>query len=205
MELDQATRAGLGLAMNEADFVDLSFDPALGLATATLRLPTLADAANERLRTVQFVLHPVARVVASLRQRVRPWDDAGSTVVPIAFADLPDVVRSFGGQPIYGCEFFDVHETEQEHWLGRESLDWKKGDGAAPHSLTLFQESVDRQLDVCLWFRDLELLDDRGFRIQPERLAAAGVAFWKAFHRRDARTEGLGLFPLGSPTEPRIG
>lgn len=205
MELDQATRAGLGLAMNEADFVDLSFDPAFGLATATLRLPTLADEAAQRLRTVQFLVHPVARVVASLRRRVRPWDDEGSTVAALTLEELPAVVRSFGGQPVYGLEFFDVHETEQKHWLGRESLDWKRGDGEAPHSLTLFQESVDRQLDLCLWFRDLELLDDRGFRIPPGRLAADGAAFWKAFHRRDARTEGLGLFPLGSPTEPRIG
>lgn len=182
--------------MNEADFVDLSFDPALGLATATLRLPVLADEAAQRLRTVQFVLHPVARIVASLRQRVQPWDDAGSTVVPVALADLPAVVRSFGGQPVYGWDFFDVHETQQLHWLARESLDWKQGTGSAPHSLTLFQESVDRHLDLCLWFRDLELLDDRGFRLRPERIAEDGDAFWKALHRRDRRTEGHGLFPL---------
>lgn len=195
MEWNEATRSGLGVALNEADLVGLAFDLVTRTAVVTLLVPALAADSAHRAREVQLLLHPVARVAASLRRGV--WNDRDAAVVPQRLDDLPATVRSFGGQPIYGFEFFDVHERELATWGDRLSLDWRSGSGAGAHSLALFQEGgLDRHLDLCLWFDDLEILDGRGMRVRVEDFVAEGSAWWCAFRAGDARTQGHGMFAL---------
>ncbi len=194
MNWNEATRSGLGVALNEADLVGLAFDLATRTAVVTLLVPTLAAAEPQRAREVQLLLHPVARVAASLRGGA--WNDRSAPVVPQRLQDLPATVRSFGGQPIYGFEFVDVHERELAQWGDRLSLDWRGGGRDGEHSLFLFQEGVSRHLDLCLWFDDLEILDGRGMRVRVEDFLAGGRDWWRAFRAGDQRAQGHGLVPL---------
>jgi hypothetical protein len=62
-------------------------------------------------------------------------------------------VQRFGGQPIYGWEFFDQHEKELAKWGDRLSLDWRSGTDGLSRSITVFQESFgpkDAILDLCV-------------------------------------------------------
>ncbi len=194
MKLDEATRSGLGVALNEADLVGVRIDAATRTATVTLLVPVLDESPAHRQREVQLLLHPVDRVVASLRAGC--WNDRAAAVLPLTLPDLPVAVRSFGGQPIYGWDFFDVHETELARWGDRLSLDWRGGTGGGEHPLTLFQEGHDRHLDLCLWFDDLEVLDARGLRVPLSDFVAGGRQWWSAFRANDPRAGGHGLVPL---------
>jgi hypothetical protein len=194
MKLHEATLSGLDVVLNEADFVGLAFDPVSKVATVTLMTPCLAGTTAPRQRELQLLLHPVARLAASLRDG--HVADATAAVLPVTVEQLPAVVRSFGGQPVYGFSFFDQHDGEMAKWGNRLSLDRRDESCAGAHSLTLFQEGLDRHLDLCLWFDDLEVLDERGMRLHLDDLVADARAWWQAFRAGDHRTTGLGLFPL---------
>lgn len=193
MELDQATCCGLGVALNEADLVDVAVDAGRRTATVTLLAPHLP--ADGGWRTIQLLLSPVVRVAASLR--LGAWNDERAATQPFDLGDLSAVVRTFGGQPIHGWEFFDQPASARASWAERLSLDWRATEPAlARHTLELFQEGPTRHLDLCLWFDDLEILDERGLRLDVAAFVAGGTDFWHALRRRDPQVVGRGLFPL---------
>lgn len=193
MNWNESTLSGLGVALNEADLVGVHIDPASRTATVTLLVLSLDN--ERRAREIQLLLTPVSRVAASLR--CGAWNDPLAAVLPLQLDTLSAAVQSFGGQPIYGWEFFDRHDEELALWGDRKSLDWRVA-GAAParHSICLFQEGLERHLDLCVWFDDLEVLDERGMRIDLAALIADGEGWWAALRNHDPRTRGHGLFPL---------
>jgi hypothetical protein len=136
----------------------------------------------------------VARATASLRNA--RWDDTNAAAEPFTLADLLGVVQSFGGLPVYGWEFFDVHERSMKEWGTRLSLDWSSELGRSTHSLTLFQEPGDRILDLCIWFDELEVRDPAGNTISVSEFARSGRSWWDRFYAGDERTKGVGLAPL---------
>jgi len=190
MNLNEATRTGLGVAIDAADLVGVAVDPATRTAIVTFLVPVPADGECRRARDVQLLLHPVARVAASLRHGA-PHGRA-ATVVAQSLGDLPATVRSFGGMPVHGCGFFDAHETGLAQWGDRLSLDWRSGRGAGRHSLTLCQDAADRRVDLCIWFDDLEVLDGRGFRIPVASFIADGRECRRASRARGLPTAGRG-------------
>src|SRR5262245_48155130 len=152
MELDADLKHSLGVALNEATLLGIELDTYSRRVGATLSVLTLpADGApmpdDPR---VQLLFAPVGRVVASLRQG--RWDDPDAAVATVTAEQLLDVVRSFGGLPIYGWDFFDTAELELNKLGRRLSLDWRAGDDGTTHSVLFFQEGPDRHLDVIIWF-----------------------------------------------------
>jgi len=130
------------------------------------------------------------------------WDDTKAPLIPVAPNELLDTVRSFGGLPVYGWEFLDVHEREMAQWGDRLSLDWRSPSGAHPpgcglsHSLLLFQDGGDRHLDLCVWFDEIEARKPDGMPMPLAELAAGGRRWWDALNTRDPRTADTGIFPL---------
>ena len=177
--LDEDMRGGLNTALNEADLLGLELDPSRRIAAATFRvlsLPEIGDAPPDR--RVQFVFRPVGRCIASPRNG--RWDDEVAPVVPFDVADLLKVVQSFGALPIYGWEFFDVHATELGKWGRRASFDWSAGEDGVGHSISLFQDTSDRILDICLWFDDLEIRRPDGIAVPIEEFIDGGRRWWDA-------------------------
>jgi hypothetical protein len=103
--------------------------------------------------------------------------------------------------PIYGWDFFDVHERELAQWGDRTSLDWRANGDESRHSLSLFQDPDDRHLDLCIWFDDLEVLDSRGCRIPLDAFLETGADWWRAFFDGDERTGGHGMAPLSAQAQ----
>lgn len=195
MSLSPEQVQGLGVALNEASLLGLEVSPERCLAAATFAVLTLPDAgaASDDAR-VQFQFHGVGRVAASLRHG--RWDDAKARVDTFPLARLLEVVQSFNGLPIYGWEFFDVHEQHFAKWSDRLSLDFRCATGGSKHSISLFQDGGDRILDICLWFEDLSIHSPLGVNIRLEDFIAGGRRWWDAFYQGDERTAGAGIIPL---------
>jgi hypothetical protein len=145
-------RCELGVALNEADLLGVEVDSKRRIAAATFRVLTIpAEEPSPDDCRVQFLFHPVGRVTASLRNGF--WNDDHAEVVPFSLGELLTVVQSFGGQPIYGWEFFDVHDKELAKWGERLSLDWRSGTDGLSRSISVFQESgagPPKHLDLCV-------------------------------------------------------
>lgn len=195
MTLTEEQRTGLGIALDEADLLGFEVNPERRIAGATFRVLTLPESGPlPDDRRVQLLFRPVGRVAASLRNG--RWDDPHAAVVPFPIDDLLTIVESFGSLPIYGGEYIDVHASELEKWGDRLSLDWRSGADGLSHSITVFQGSSSRILDLCVWFDELEIRDPGGNRIPLDAFLAAGKRWWDAFHAGDERTKGCGMFPL---------
>ena len=133
-------RNDLGIALNEAHLLGFEVDPERRIAAATFCVLTLPVHGRPPDDTrVQMLFSPVGRVAASLRNGF--WNDEKAALVPFALHELLGVVQSFGGQPFYGWEFFDIHEKELPKWANRLSLDWQCGTDGLSHSIAVFQSS----------------------------------------------------------------
>lgn len=196
MILTDTHKDGIGVALNEATLLDLTFDTIRRSAVAVvsvLRLPA-ANAAPFADSRVTLTMTPVGRLALSLREG--QWDDPLASVIPVHPNDISSVVRSFGALALYGWEYLDIDANEMAKWGDRLSLDWcsSETDGRG-HSLSLFQEGQARHLDLCVWFDELHISDARG-ELSFEDFVADGQRWWEAFHRGDPRTQGLGLVPM---------
>jgi hypothetical protein len=195
MSLTEEHRDGLNVALNEADLLGFDVDPERRIASATFRVLTLPEVGPvPDDRRVQFLFRPVGRVAASLRDG--RWDDPGASVVPFGLRELLSIVHSFGGLPVYGWDFIDVDAKKLAKWSDRLSLNWTSGVDGRTHSITVFQETGNRILDLCVWFDELEIRDSERRVIPIDGFIAAGKRWWDAVDAGDDRTKGYGIAPL---------
>ena len=195
MKLSDTLLGKLGIGLNEATLVGLEVDPSTRTAAVSLTVFSLPEEGPPPDDpTIQFLLLPVGRVVASLR--LGRWDDLDAVIVPVALEDLSDVVSSFNQQPIYGWQFFDRQEVELPKIGNRVSMDWRSGEGGATHSLFLFQEGNERHIDLIIWFDDMTIRDPEGRVVSIDAFAAAGKRWWDGLYAGDPRTKGCGIVPL---------
>src|SRR5262249_50562206 len=151
------------------------------LAAATFGVLTLpVDGPPPDDSRMQLLFRPVGRGAASLRNGL--WNDEAAEVVSFPLSELLGLVQSFGGQPIYGWEFFDLHEKELPKWASRLSLDWRSGSDGLSHSISVFQEGASpaRHLDLCVWFDELEIRRPNGAVVPLQEFAAGGRRWWDA-------------------------
>lgn len=190
-------KAGLGIALNEATLLGFEIEKRTRIAAATFAVLSLPESGPppEDSR-VQIILSPVGRARALLRNTHS--SNLVGPAVPFRIDDLLQVVTSFGGQPIYGWEFIDIHSADDAFCKGETSLDWASGIGidGLSHSISVFQESPTRTLDLCIWFDRLEIFTPSGQKLSLEEFIAGGKRWWDAFYAGDERTRGLGLYPM---------
>ncbi len=204
MDLSDELRAGLDVALNEADFCDVRINERTGevrLLFVVLTLPE--DGPEPEDRRVVLSCAGVSRIVASLRNGVAENDDA--EVVPLRLEELPATVRSFGSQPIYGWEFLDLPSDGWNVWRERASLDFPVGQGRGSHSLDLFQHTVEgppRHLDLRIEFDELSVTDATGEEVTLAAFAAGGQRWWAALASGDPRVEGHGIRRVDPGEQP---
>ena len=196
MDLTEAQRRGLNTALSEATCLGLDIDEAGATAAVTLEVLALpADGATTTGRTVVLHLSGVGRIAASLRSQ--EWDEAKPTVYPLALGDLHDAIASFGGTHLHGWEFIDLPDSSWKQWFRLLSLDTTLSDEPASHVLELSQEEgVDpRELDLRVWFNDLDIADTDGQPIELEDFIDCGVKWWAAHDSGDPRTRNADIAP----------
>jgi hypothetical protein len=170
---------GLGVALNEADWHDLTIDEAAAavevLLTVLARDETGAEVADPR-RTLR--LSGCARLAASYR--AGPADDAAAPVIPLDAEGLDQLLTRHGGGPVYGWEFVDSGGFRD--WEHRLSLDLVMS-GHGGHTLSLFQDLGGvHHLDLIVWFSDISVLDGNGDRLDLEAFIAGGRRWWEAMY-----------------------
>jgi hypothetical protein len=193
--------AGLDLAIDEATLAGIDVDVdqrAVSIGLEVLRLPEEGDQGSENVPAVHLVLHPVHRVVASLRHG--RWNDENARVEPFEIDDLREVAMGMAGHPIYGREFFDGSDERRfARWRTRLSLDWSPGvPGDAIHTLDVFQERDEPAaiLDLRVWFDRLTIVDYWTDEVVPlEDFIAGGRRWWDALYAHDPRTYSSGIVP----------
>lgn len=190
MKLTSELIEGLNIALNESRLVGVDVDPGCPIAKVDLKVLSLpeegpADSDHE----IILRLFPIARVAAAL------VDETGR-VKGFGIEDLSDVVRKFGGQPIYGWNFVDSDTSELYELLGQLSLDHRTGGAGHTHTLHLFQESQTAKLDLCIWFDEIDLEDENGRGIDLVAFIADGKRWWDGVFSGDPRTKGSGIEPL---------
>lgn len=220
MELSEELLAGLDVAVNEAEFCDMRINERTGEVRLLLLLLSLPEEGPEPSdRRSVFSLTGVSRIVASLggdaagddrggrsRASRRSGRDGGpgrfDQVVPLMLEELPSTVRSFGCQPVYGWDFFDLPDRHRTLWRERASLDFPVGQGRGNHSIDLFQEGVagdPRRLDLRIEFDDLSVKNARGRAVPLGEVVASGRRWWAALQAGDPRVAGHGI-TLGVPS-----
>lgn len=196
MPLTDEEKKGLGVALNEATLWGVEFNEKKRWLAATFAVQSLPEdgLAPEDPR-VQLVFKPVGRVAASLRKG--RWDDREAEIIQFQIEQLQEIVAANCGQPIYGWEFVDVTgEANFERWADRLSLDYSGGNDGMKHSIVLFQEGIERHLDLCVWFDELQIFDPKFQVIPLDAFIARGVQWWNAMYAGDSRTSVSGIVPL---------
>lgn len=189
---------GLNVALNEADLLGVEVSEAEMSAAITLKLLTLANDTEPPPSDsrISLRLTNISRVCASLRKG--HWDDKKAQVVPFALEKILPTVQSFGGQPIYGWDFFDC-ESDFPSWKSRVSLDHKFANKHSSHTLHLFQESLGeespRHLDICIWFDDLYFQDADRNLVDSTLVIEGGKRWWDALYNNDPRARSSGISP----------
>jgi hypothetical protein len=195
MKLTQEDIDGLDVALNEATVLGFEVSDQHRAAAATFEVLTLPEQGDPpEDERVQFLFAPIGRIAASLR--LGRWDDDTAQVVPFTVDQLLRVVQDFGGQPIYGSEFFDIHQKYFSRWADRLSVNCLWEPESVSHSITLFQEGNNKHLDICLWFDDFIIKDSNGNEIPLANFIAGGKRWWDALYSGDKRTEGHGIIPF---------
>jgi hypothetical protein len=197
---------GLGVALNEADWHDLTIDaPAASvdvLLTVLARDESGAETVDPR-RTLR--LSGCARVAASYRAGT--WDDAAAPVVPLDVEGLDRLLRRHGGGPVYGWEFVDSPRGDRDFhgWEHRLSLDLVLP-GPGGHSLSLFQDLGGvHHLDLRVWFADVSVLDGAGDRLDLDTFIAAGRRWWEAMYAGERSDRAPSIAALQPGPRPRRG
>lgn len=184
----------LDYALEEALLLGLELDLAEATATVVLSVPAVPESDDDPAgRRFDLVLCGLGGLVASLRDG--PFHDEAAVIVPVSVEQLPGVVASFRGLPVYGGRFFDDEERCSK-CAARPSVEWDSGGDPSRHSLALSQDAPDRCLGLCFRFERLRILDGTGRDVSPEELLDTARRFWKALKDGDPRTRRSGIVPL---------
>lgn len=200
MEFSSELISAINVALNESDWLDVRLDAPRARAEFMMRVMTLPELGPEPAdRRLVLRCSGVGRVAASLR--AGRWNDEAAAVEPVTVESLPEIVRSFEGQPVYGWDFIDPKDEKGNSWTRWRqclSLDAHFG-GQGDHVIELFQESLTgpvRHLDVRVWFEDLSTLSAEGHEVPIEDVTSGGKRWWDGFFAGDPRTQGHGMGPL---------
>lgn len=204
VDISEELRQGLGVALNEATWLDMSVDVSGRQVEFVLQILSLPLDESAAARIIHLRVEGVTRLAASLR--AGRWDDDNAGVEPLTISELPHAVRRFGDAPIYGWDFINPVEPSWERLADRVSLDARLSDHTASHVIEMFQEGWSDgplHLDVRVWFAALTVWERDGSELSLDRFISEGVSWWDAMYAGDPRTAGSGIFPAGTAMPKR--
>jgi hypothetical protein len=197
MNITDDIAKGLGVALNESSLIGVEYSDEYNCVAATFSVLTLPDdhAPEPKDPRIQIVFYEIGRIAASLRNGY--WNEYDAEIVNFEIGQLLSIVELFGGQPIYGWEFFNIEDEEFPKWRDRLSLDFTNSNGSQNNFISLFQEgsSLKKHLDLWIWFESLKIFNAKNQEIKTSSFIRGGERWWDALHNRDQRTDSHGIFP----------
>ena len=178
--------AGLNIAINEATLfgVDLALDrSAMVVELGIVGLPEQGAATHQRIRISLFPLHRLAIEYAASDGEART----------IRIEEVSELVKAFGGLPIYGWEFFDGPSSGLAGSSHPLSLDYRRDQEAQGHSLHLFQENAQEAIDIYAWFDEIAISRPDQQEVELDVLIAGGKRLWDGIASGDPRTKDTGI------------
>jgi hypothetical protein len=194
--LDEELLHGLDTAFNEATLLGAEFDANCRLVALTIAGVSLDSDGNvPQDRRVQVILQSVGRLCACLRtvdEHHKPGD-----VIPFASDELLKTVQSFGGLHVYGWKFFDCGDDDFNEWKDRPSLKVGSETDPGKHTLDLFQDGLDRYLQLRIWFDNILFFAPDRSEIPVVEFVAAGKRGWDAIMLDGNKTvqDAFGIHP----------
>lgn len=193
---DDETRAGMDLALNEADVLSIRLDQAgawCDLFLHVLALPETGPLDPDARRIVRLTMP--GRVSILLR-RDRLGQDGYGPVIPVSGLDAVEdffASLSWSGS-MYGWEFLDDPSLTRD-WPTRPSLTVEIRPEAAPHSLYWFNECGRAEGDTsgayliegAVTFEDLDVMRADATPQRLDEFIADGQRYWQGLHNRDQR------------------
>lgn len=196
MSLSEEEKAGIGVALNEANLISLDFRPERKSIVATFEVICADDEGNiPENRRVQLVFHPIGRIVASLRNG--RWDDDKAEVIPFSKDKLLDISQGVGSAPIYGWEFIDCDNKTFNSWKKRKSMEFLTEDEIGfEHTIDLFQEG-EKHLDIRIWFDEVQVFNSEGKEIDLHDFIIHGKDGWDSIYAGDRNAQAaFSIIPL---------
>jgi hypothetical protein len=184
---------GLNTALSEATCLGIEVDSARGRARIPLEVLSAPEQGAPHTRRLDLQLDGVARIAASLRFHWWTILEPEQTVLPLTLETLSEAVQTFGGSELHGWEFVDPPESSWSQWSQLLSFDTVLSSEPAPHVLELTQQEGinNRELDVRIWFADVEVTEPDGKAVPQQEFVADGRRWWRRHERNDPATNTI--------------
>lgn len=204
MQISEELKGRIGIALNEAVLLGVEFDKQRSLVACSFALVAMDKNGNvPEDNRLLFIFKPVGRFVASLRNG--PWDDKNADVEKFEPEGILDVIKSFQGLSIYGWDFVNCGSKDFDTWKDRLSFDYSTGENIGlDNTIDLFQEGVNRHVDLRIWFDDFKILTPKHELVDLEDFLENGKRGWDAIYANNDKMSGFGIFPATTENEQKL-
>lgn len=204
MQIDEKLRHEIGIALNEATLLGVEFDEGKSLVACSFAVIAMNKDGNVlQDNRLLFIFKPVGRFVASYRNG--RWDDKNAIVEKFAPKDILEVVQRFHGQAIYGWDFINCGDKDFDSWKDRLSFDYSTGDNIGlTNTIDLFQEDIDKHIDLRIWFDDFEILTPTYNKIELKDFIENGKRGWDAIYENNEKMGNFGIIPATKENKQKL-
>jgi len=196
VQWDDETRAGIEVALNEADVLGIRLDPAgawCDVLVHVLALPETGPLDRDARRILRLT---VPGQLSILLRTDRAGQTGYGPVIPLSGLDaVEDFFASLSlSGAMYGWKFLDDPSLTRD-WPARPSLSVQVRPGTASHSLYWFNEcgrpdadtSASYLVEGTVTFEDLEVMRADGTPQRLDEFIADGQRQWQAVFGHDER------------------
>ena len=204
MIIDEDLKYKIGLALNEATLLGIEFDKEKKLVACSFAVVAMDK--NGKVpddNRLLIIFKPVGRFVASLRNG--HWDDKNATVDFFEPNDILAKIQSFRGQSIYGWNFVNCGDEDFNKWKNRLSFDYSTSDHSGlTNTIDLFQEGLERHIDIRIWFDDFEILTSKYEKVKIDEFVENGRRGWDAIYENNDKMRKFGIIPASDENAEKL-
>lgn len=204
MNINEELRHRIGLALNEAILLGVEFNKEKNLVACSFSLVAMDKDGNvPKDNRLLFIFNPIGRFVASYRNG--HWDDKTAEIEKFEPERILEIVQSFLGLSIYGWDFVNCGDKNFDTWKDHLSFDYSTGSNIGfTNTIDLFQEGVNKHINIRIWFDDFEILTSKYKPVELEEFLENGKRGWDAIYENNEKMSNFGIIPASTENEQKI-